>query len=191
MTNANASAVRTRTLVECGMLIAVATVLGYIPIYSLPMGGSITLCATAPLVILSYRQGWKWGLFAATVHGVIQLMLGFSNVMYCPTLLTMIGCALLDYILAYAVVGLSSKFTFGIEKNTVAVIAGTLATGLLRYLCSFVSGVLIWGGYAPEGMPVWQYSLLYNGSFMLPEIILTTIAVAAIMQMLNGKKTEK
>ncbi len=179
---------KTHVLVECGLLIAMATILGYIPIYEMPMGGSITLCSTLPLLMISYRHGWKWGVISATVHGVIQMILGFKNVLYCTTLLTMVGCALLDYILAYAVLGFAVVFAKGNSTKLMGVVSGAVITGLLRFLCSFVSGILIWGGYAPEGTPVWIYSLMYNGSFMLPEILLTSIAAVAVLRITERKK---
>ena len=180
---------RTRTLVECGLMIAMATVLSYIPIFEMPMGGSITLCSTVPLVIVSFRHGLKWGLFTGGVHGVIQTMLGFKNVLYCTTILSMAGCVLLDYFLAYMVVGASCVFGKGLRNRSAGVAVGTMATGLLRYLCSFLSGILIWGGYAPEGTPVWVYSLTYNGSFMVPEIVLTTVAAVVVMRLVVRRPT--
>ena len=59
---------------------------------------------------------------------------------------------------------------------------GTAVAGLIRYACSFLSGILIWGEYAPEDMPVWLYSLTYNGSYMIPEIILTVLVVVLIIK---------
>ena len=49
----------------------------------------------------------------------------------------------------------------------------------IRFLCSFLSGVLIWGNLS-DGLPAWTYSLTYNGSYMLPETILTTVAAVLI-----------
>ena len=49
-----------------------------------------------------------------------------------------------------------------------------------RFLCSFASGILIWGEYAPEGQPVWLYSLTYNGGYMLPELIITVAAAVLL-----------
>lgn len=91
---------RTKTMVECGILVAMATALGLFPIFEMPMGGSVTLCSTAPLVIISFRNGKSWGMVSAFVYGMIQMILGLKNVLYCTTLVAMIGCALLDYVIA-------------------------------------------------------------------------------------------
>ena len=58
---------KTKTLVECALMIALATILGYIPIFELPQGGSITACSMMPLVVASFRHGPKWGLFTGFI----------------------------------------------------------------------------------------------------------------------------
>ncbi|MDL2232675.1 energy-coupled thiamine transporter ThiT [Ruminococcaceae bacterium OttesenSCG-928-L11] len=178
---------RTRILVECALMIAMATVLKYIKVFSMPLGGSVTLCAMAPLVIASLRHGVKWGMFTGVVHGLIQMIMGFDNVLYCTTIPAMVGCVLLDYLLAYTAMGTSAFFAGLVKNRSGGVALGTAVAGLLRYFCSFLSGILIWGGYAPEGMPVWWYSLTYNGSYMLPEIAITAVAVVAIMKIVDKR----
>jgi thiamine transporter len=176
-------------MVECALMIALTTVLSMYPIFSMPMGGSVTLASMAPLVIASLRHGPKWGLLTGFTHGLIQMILGFENVMYCPTLASQIGCILLDYIVAFSVMGLSCVFAGiipGVKANSLGGYAvGTAVSGILRFGCSFLSGILIWGGYAPEDMPVWLYSLQYNGSYMLPETIITVVAVVALMKVIE------
>ena len=86
---------KTRILVEGAMLIALATILSYVKFYDLPFGGSITL-EMLPLVIMGLRNGPKWGCFTGFVHGLLQMIIGFSNVMYCANRLSQIGCILLD-----------------------------------------------------------------------------------------------
>jgi len=179
--------VKTTTLVECALMIAMSTALGYIPIFEMPFGGSITLCSMVPLIVVSFRHGAKWGLFTGAVHGFLQMILGMKNIFYCTTVIAMIGCALLDYILAFAVMGLACVFGKGFPNRSLNVAAGSVAVGLLKLLCSFLSGILIWGGYAPEGMPVWIYSLQYNASYMLPETVLTAIAAVAVMKVADKR----
>ena len=173
---------KTRIMVECGLMVALAMVLSFIPIFEMPMGGSITLCGMAPIVLISFWHGWKWGVLAGGANGVIQLILGIKNVMVCKTVWAMIGCILLDYLIAFTVMGLCCVFAKRFRNRSVGIGVGTAAAGLIRYACSFLSGILIWGEYAPEDMPVWLYSLTYNGSYMIPEIILTVIVVVIIMK---------
>lgn len=178
---------KTLTLVECALLVAMATALGLFPIFEMPMGGSVTLFSMAPLVIASVRHGTKWGLLTGFTHGLIQMIIGFKNVLYCTTVLAMAGCILLDYILAFSAMGLAYAIAGRFKNLLAGVIAATAATGFLRFICSFLSGILIWYGYAPEDQPVWLYSLTYNGSYMLPEILLTAAAVAILAKTLGSR----
>ena len=181
---------KTKTLVECALMVALSTILSFITIYKLPQGGDITAVSMMPLVLASFRHGPKWGLFTGFVYGVIQMMMGFENVMYCATFGAMVLCVILDYLLAYSVMGLSCVFGRGLKKREWSVAAGVTVAGLLRYLCSFLSGIIIWREYAPETMPVWLYSLGYNGSYMIPEIILTAVASVLVFRALDRQMKE-
>ena len=171
---------KTRVLVEGALMIAMATVLSYIKILNMPQGGAITL-EMIPLVVMGIRHGVKPGCFTGFVHGLLQMILGFSNVLYCQTLAAQIGCILLDYLLAFTVLGLAGFFGNMFGKNKlVGYTVGSIIAGLLRFLCSFLSGWLLWGDYAPEGMNVAWYSLTYNGAYMIPDIIIVAVVVAVL-----------
>ena len=176
---------RVHILVECALMIALATVLNFITIFKMPQGGDITAVSTLPLLLASHRHGLKWGLFTGFTFGLIQMLLGMENVMYCTTFFAMILCILLDYLLAFTVMGASCVFEKPFRNKYLGIIVGSVAVGLCRYACSFLSGIIIWGGYAPETMPVWIYSLGYNGSYMIPEIILTTLAATLLFPVLD------
>lgn len=170
---------KTRIMVEGAMLIALATILSYVKLYDLPQGGSITL-EMLPLVIMAYRNGTKWGCLTGFVHGLLQMIIGFSNVLYCATLLSQIGCILLDYVLAFTALGLAGIFIGKINNRIAAVTVGAVFAGFLRFVCSFLSGWLLWGSYAPEGTGPVVYSLVYNGSYMIPNIIIMAVIVAIL-----------
>lgn len=176
----SSSLTKTRTMVECALMIALATILSYIPFIEMPQGGSVTLCSMLPIMLVGWRHGLKWGLFTGFVHGLLQMMLGFKNVMYCTTFGTMVLCVLLDYLLAYTLLGGVSLVSRPLKNSTAGIALSAVAAGLGRYACSFLSGVLIWGAYAPEDTPVWLYSLTYNGSYMIPETIITAIAAVLV-----------
>lgn len=89
---------------------------------------------------------------------------------------------LLDYVVAFTVLGLAGVIAKPFSNPVKGAVVGTLTVTAVRYLCHFASGILIWGVYAPEGTPVWLYSLLYNGSYMIPEMIITTIVVSLIVK---------
>ena len=97
---------KTRTLVECALMIAIGTVLSNIKFFTLPNGGSITLLSMLPFVLVSFRHGVKWGLFTGLVNACLQMLLGFWAPPT-PTFLYFLGEVLLDYVLAFMVLGLS------------------------------------------------------------------------------------
>ena len=169
---------RTRTLVECALMIAVGTVLAQIKIFEMPFGGSVTLVSMLPFILVSFRHGVKWGLATGFVNSLLQMLLGF----YAPpagTVAAFVGVVLLDYVLAFTLLGLAGAIAKPFKNRLVGVAVGTAAVCGIRFLCSFLSGVLIWGNLS-DGLPAWTYSLTYNGSYMLPETILTTVAAVLI-----------
>ncbi len=181
------NATRTRIMVEGALMIAMSSVLSMIKLWPMPYGGSVTLFSMLPLVVMSFRHGTKWGLFTAFVHSVLQLMIGFGDVAYCPTLLSQIGCILLDYILAYTALGLADMIGKPFKNRLVGVSVGAGAVCLIRFVCSWLSGILLWGSYQSyydwaAGMPTWLYSLIYNGNYMLPETVLTIIGAVILVK---------
>ena len=175
---------RTRTLVECALMIAVGTVLAQIKIFDMPYGGSVTLLSMLPFILVSFRHGVKWGLATGFVDAVLQVLLGF----YAPpagTVIAFVGVVLLDYVLAFTLLGSAELFTKPFRSRAVGVAVGTAAVCVIRFLCSFLSGALLWGSYQEyyewaQGMSVWMYSFIYNATYMLPELILTTVAAVLL-----------
>ena len=141
---------KTRTLVECALMIALGTVLANIKIFEMPNGGSITLLSMLPFILVSYRHGTKWGLFTGFVNSLLQMLLGFYAPP-APGLLPLVGMILLDYVLAFTLLGLAGAIAKPFKNRLVGVAVGTAA----------VCGT-------------------YNGSYMLPETILTTVAAVLI-----------
>ena len=167
---------KTRTLVECALMIALGTVLANIKIFEMPNGGSITLLSMLPFIMISFRHGVKWGLFTGLVNSLLQMLLGFYAPP-APGLLPLVGMILLDYVLAFTLLGLAGGIAGLFKNRTVGVAVGTAAVCGIRFL----SGVLIWGNLS-DGLPAWIYSLTYNGSYMLPETILTTVAAVLLFK---------
>ncbi len=152
----------------------------------LPFGGTITV-SMLPIVYYSYRRGMIWGLEAGFVYSLLQMALGF----YVPpakTAWAVILCVLLDYVLAFTVVGGAALFAKLCGKlRLLGYGLGGVAVCLIRFVCSFLSGVILWGSYAPEGMNVWVYSLVYNASYMLPNAILTGALAVALCAALDPR----
>ena len=171
---------KTNCLTQCAVMIALAVVLSKIEIPLWAQGGSLTLASMVPIILLSYRLGTKWGFAGALGYSLIQMMLGFSNVMYCPTLGTQILCILLDYVIAYSCLGLASLLGKALNSKKGKILLGTALVCFIRFICHYISGIVLWGSYAPEGTPVWIYSLTYNGGYMLPESIITIVVMLAL-----------
>ena len=175
---------KTRILAECALMIALGTVLAQIKIFTMPFGGSVTLLSMLPFVLVSFRHGLKWGLATGFVNSLLQMLLGF----YAPpanTVLAFAGVILLDYVLAFTLLGFAATLSKPLKNRTLGVAVGTAGVCILRFLCSFLSGALLWGSYQSsyewaQGMSVWLYSFLYNGSYMLPELLLTTLAIVLL-----------
>jgi len=173
-------------MVECALMIALSTVLSLIKIWDPPFGGSVTLFSMLPLVLAALRWGTKWGLLTGFIHSLLQMLLGLSAPP-ANTVLAFVGVILLDYVLAFTVLGLADVFNKATKKPVLNVAIGTVFALFLRFVMSFLSGALLWGSYQSyydwaDGMSVWAYSAVYNASYMLPEIILTTVASVLLVK---------
>ncbi len=197
--------VKTHILAESAIMIALATVLSMFKIWEAPYGGSVTILSMVPIIILSMRRGVKVGLVAGFVHSLIQLLLGLNNVAYIPTAWGIALCVLTDYILPFTLLGLGGifrnvKFTKNDKVNVmIAAVLGTLLVTLLRFGCHIISGAMIWYAldlewYADDPDHIvfkygaWMFSLIYNGGYMIPEIISTTIGAPLLTRALYNVK---
>ena len=177
----------TRMLAESAIFIAVATVLSLIK-FDLPFGGGVTLVSMLPIILISHRWGWKWGLLTAFVYSLGQLLLGLDNVGYATTFITAAGVVLLDYVIAFTVLGLSGCFDLVLGKTRKAMAVGIAVTFCLRFVCHLITGAWIWGGWMPESFMnmtmtnPWIYSFLYNGWYMLFELVITEIVAMLLYQ---------
>lgn len=174
---------KTKKLVTSAIMIAISTVLSLYAVYKLPGGGSVTFGSMVPIILLSFMFGTRWGLFSALCHALVQCVIGFAAPPV-QNLSSFLIVILFDYILAFGSLGLADLFhkVMG-RKNFVRPIAAGCSV-FIRFLCHLVSGVVIWSVYAPEGQSPFMYSLIYNSSYMLPEILLTSVIVLAIQNKL-------
>lgn len=183
----------TRKLTVSAILIALATVLSLIKI-QLPVnifGGSITLASMVPVILISLRYDVKWSLLSAVAFGALQILVGGFYAPPTPTFINFVLVVLLDYLIAFGVLGLAGAFGHLFKKPVVQIIGGSAIVVGLRFLCHFISGMLIWGSYAEQGQPIWLYSLTYNGSYMIPELIITVAAVVLLSQVILKQFLQK
>lgn len=174
----NTKNLTTRRLVESAVMIAIGTVLSMFEFKGpWALGGGITFCSMLPLVLVSWRYGCRWGLFTAFVHSLLQMILGISNVQYATNVGTAILIILFDYVIAYSVIGLAAIFKSRIQNQRLALVLGIVVTFLLRLACHYISGVAVWEVLWPNELgwaaPIWSIS--YNASYMVPEIIITSV----------------
>ncbi len=173
-------------LTQSAVFIALATVLSFLPIYEMPMGGSVTLASMLPILFIGLKFGYKWGFASSGIYAVIQLSQALikGNVfIYCTTFTTVLICALFDYIVPFAILG-ASAFAKPREEGKLSIVKASITFGVIiaaRFVCHYITGVAIWGQWAPEGMGKFLYSLLYNGQYMLPELIITLVIAVLLM----------
>jgi len=173
--NSTKSRENLRALVESALLVAVGFVLSYITPIKLGNGGSVTALSMLPLLMIGLRHGLKWGFCGGLVYACLQMLQQF----WPPpsgTLVAYISVVLLDYVLAFSLLGLAGLF----KGRRYGIVFAVPVCLFIRFLCHFLSGIVIWGTYAPAGTPVWLYSFLYNGSYMGPELAFTMIAGAIL-----------
>ncbi len=192
-------------MTESAIMIALATVLSFIKVYEAPFGGSVTLLSMAPIIILALRNGPAVGLAAGFVHSILQLVFGLANVAWVPDMLGKVLCVLFDYIFPFTILGLAGIFRGFAGKNPskkrmIAIaLTATLAVTLLRFACHIVSGGVIWYAldlewYADDPSHIvnqyskWIFSFVYNGWYMIPEIIETAIGVPILYAALSKVK---
>ena len=166
---------KTRRLVECGILIAIATVLSMLKLAQLPYGGSITAASMLPIIIISYRHGVKTGLVAGFVYGIVQQVLGVNNLSYATAWWGVVLIFLFDYIIAFLVLGLGGVFRKPIKNQAASLAAGALLGCVLRYACHVISGATVWAGLSIPTADALVFSLAYNATYMLPETLVLVI----------------
>ena len=196
----------TKKLVVSAVMLALATVLSLIKI-EMPFGGSITPFSMLPIIVVGYMYGTGWGLLTAFTYSLLQMLLG---VVFDPkTFLALEGwnfffMVVLDYVVAFTVLGLGGVFRKCCKNGLVALLLGAALVILLRFAAHWASGAILWGSYAewfftdsaftavaPElcssimnsysgtGLAC-IYSLVYNSCYMIPELIIHLVGCAVI-----------
>lgn len=210
-------------LVESALLIAIAAVIELISKalgLELPFGGTVTLASMFPIVLIAYKYGTKWGLLSGFTYSIVQMLLGVKVVsaMFLPgdgqmAVWQAVCVCLLDYVLAYTVLGFGGIFKGKFKKPAGELALGAFVALLLRYLVHIVSGAIFYGAWAEwffsqEGFySIGEkilgtfsgtslsiiYSIFYNGLYMVPEIIITTVVAAILgaVPQITGKKKVK
>lgn len=162
-----------RQLVFCSVCVALATITSFIKISTLPFGGSITLFSMFFICLTGYLFGIKSGILSGVAYGILSFLL--NPYVFAPLQV------LLDYPLAFGALGLSGIFSRTRGKKSFVpnsyhylILGYTLGvTG--RYLCHVLSGYVFFSTYAPDTINPFLYTIGYNLTYLLPEMILTII----------------
>lgn len=171
----------TKKLTTSAMMIALSAVLSLITVYKAAYGGSVTAASMVPIILIGFIYGTKWGVMSGFVYALLQMLTGGIAPPPVQTFGMYALVILLDYVIAFTVLGLSGFFYSAFRKKRFSIPLSAAIVMLFRFICHFLSGILIWSVYAPEGMNIWVYSLLYNGGYMLPEIVISTIVLCMLI----------
>ena len=165
-------------------MIAIGTVLSLIKLIDMPYGGSVTIACMLPVVIIAYRYGVSWGLFTGFVFGLLQQLLGLDNLSYVTTWQSIVAVILIDYIIAYMAVGSAGAYR-NMSSQPVALVLGSVFACFLRYICHVIAGATVWAGLPIPTKAALVYSISYNATYMLPEMLVTAIVAYYIGSILD------
>ena len=198
----------TLSAIMIAFAISISAICAVMPFLNLPFGGGFTIASMLPIILVAYMYGTKWGLLTAFVYSIMQMLLGFNTVsaFFLPGDSQMLWwkailVVFIDYVIAYSVLGLGGVFRnrFGTRK---ALVFGSVVAISLRYIAHIISGAIFFGTWAEwfftqDGFPAWGqkildtfsggslalvYSIIYNGTYMIPEIIITAIVACLIVR---------
>ena len=200
-------------------LAAVLELVAKMVIPEMPFGGQVTIVSMLPVVLVGWKYGISKGLLTGFVYSLVQIALGVKTISalilpasedYLGGIGNVILMFVFDYIVAYTVLGLGALFKNKIKNTSVSLSAGAFAVLTFRYISHIISGCILYGAWAEwfftqDGFYSWGetimntftgnglslvYSIIYNGFYMIPEIIITTIVAVVIGKIPQITKTK-
>ena len=160
----------TKMMAMGAVCIALSSVLSMIKIWKMPQGGSITAASMLPLMLFSYVYGMGPGCLVGALYGVLQFIIE-------PYFLSL-PQMLLDYPIAFGMMGLAGLFS-KMDNENLGLTVGVVLASVGRFVAAVLSGVIFFADYAGDQNP-WVYSIVYNGSYMLPECIICVVLCLAV-----------
>ena len=174
-----------KRLAVSAIMVALASVLSLIKVWQMPLGGSVTLLSMLPIVLVSVVYGIKQGLATSFVYALIQFFMDLPAAMGWGLTATMwVGTIVFDYLVPFTCIGLAGIFR---KKGLAGIVGGTTMVLALRFVSHVISGVIFFDIWSPWDN-VFTYSIAYNGTFMLPELVLTLAAVIILFKLPQTKK---
>lgn len=175
---------RVLLMIEIAIFGALGFVLDFVA-FKMPQGGSVSL-VMIPIVLMAFRRGVAAGVLTGVLVGLLQIVTGVISV----TPLSfgfVVMQVILDYLLAYGLVGLAGVMRGGYfkayhNKNTgkmiVAIVIGVLIGSVLRYVMHVITGILFFGMFAEGNVVI--YSVVYNATYMIPVFLLAAAVCSAL-----------
>lgn len=167
--NSESKKMSAKQLVFCAVAVALAFVTSYLKLFTMPWGGSVTLCSMLFIVLTANWYGPKTGVMVGLAYGILQFIqepyvLSFFQV-----------CC--DYVLAFAALGVAGFFA----KSSHGLVKGYIVAVIARGVFHALGGYLYWMDYMPENFPkalTAVYPIAYNYSFLLAEAVITIIVIS-------------
>lgn len=170
-------------LVESGVMIALASVLSFVKVYSAPYGGSVTAGSMIPIILIALRWGTIPGLLTGVAYGLVQSVIEvhFAHpVQY-----------ILDYPLAFGLLGMAGLYKDVFKGKFKSLKLDYFTMGLSvfiaifgRFIAHLLAGVVFWKSFAGDMNP-WVYSTLYNAGYLVPELIISIIIMSLLWRSLK------
>ena len=190
-------------------LAAVLELVAKMIIPEMPFGGQVTIVSMLPVVLVGWKYGIGKGIITGFVYSLVQMALGVKTISslilpasddYLGGIGNIVLMFIFDYIVAYTVLGLGAIFKNKITNNSISLSLGAFTVLSLRYISHIISGYILYGAWAEwfftqDGFYSWGqtimntytgnalslvYSIVYNGFYMIPEIIITTVVAVII-----------
>lgn len=180
-----AATVNLRVNAELAVAVALAAVLSLVRI-KLPhllYGGSVSF-HSLPILVVAIRHGVGKGALAGVAYGFVNFII--SPYPFHPVQV------ILDYPVAFGALGLAGLPGSLVETDSRGQLGrwligtGVLLANGVRFLCHFTSGCVYFAQFAPKEVQVWRYSLIYNGSYMLPEALIGLFLIQLVLRGQNG-----
>ena len=180
-----------KMLTESAVMLALAFALSSAKLFEMPLGGSVTVASMLPIMVISYKWGCKAGLATSFLYSITQALqtLAQGNVFpYCESGDALIICVIFDYIFPFTILGLAGMLVGKMNNKNAEKILGASIVVFLRFCSHFLTGVYIWGQWAPDGMGKYLYSFLYNGGFLGVDF---AILIASLVLILRSDEMNK
>ncbi len=182
-TNSNTPANATKSLSYGAVAIALSFALSYVKLFALPQGGSVTFASLLPLMIYSYMFGSRKGVMMCAIYGILQAIQD-------PWIIHP-AQFLLDYPIAFAMVGLTGVFReVGLFKSNtiISFVLGAILVSTLRYFSHVLSGIFAFSCYAPAEFDAVAWGFLYN-LFVYADIAIAILAGVFALSSKSFRKT--